>query len=509
MLIKQVNIQEAVAKNGNLDHAVYKFLSLNRLLWELLLESCIWDRRIHSLLSPDTLLVDSGVTEEATGEQKNLKIDDPAGERNVWNDGIMGKSDTSFDRDANSQELGTSLENGYSTKKIPVEGSVDESEGTDTSVVVEGVETPTGHSLNAKRVTSQETNLMPDDSSHHSSDDGHRENFPVSEHVQVERTVPISSSVNCDSIVNSNLMKKLTLLQSLSSELECSNRWFWAPFAEIKELDVKDLQRIYLQKFESISSYTAEHLPTIYQLITEEGQRLHISLGSDVYIVSDYEGELSSIIACALAQLKDLPLHAEVSSDDSKGVGSTVYKTIDSLHSFTRIPTFSSSTWSSTSSSDSDSVHSTLDESRFSSFDGSSLLDSLVTPGALHPVVHLGAGRSLGKDRYTVLCPYAKQFRDLRSLCCPSELDYIASLSRCRHWDAKGGKSKSFFAKTLDDRLIIKEIKKTEFESFMKFAEDYFKHMQKSYELGNQTCLAKVLGIYQVYTNLNLFLPAL
>lgn len=440
-------------------------------------------------------MVDSGVTEEAVGEQMKLKI----GEGNVWNDGIMGKSDIVLDKDANTQELNTSVENEYSTKEIPVEGSVEESEGADpfnTSIVVEGVETPTGDGSNAKRLTSQETNLMPGGSSHCCSDDGHAENFPVPEHLQVDRTVPISSNVNCDSIANSNLLKKTKLLNSLSSDLEYSKRWFWAPFADIRERDVKEIQRIYLQKFESTSSYTAEHLPTIYQLITEEGQRLHIPLGSDAYIVSDYEGELSSIIACALVQLKDLPLHAEISSDDVKGVGSIAYKTIESLHSFARIPTISSSTWSSPGSSDSDSVHSSLEDSRISSFDGSSLLESLVTPGALHPVVPLG--KSLGKDRYTVLCPYAKQFRDLRSCCCPSELDYIASLGRCRNWDAKGGKSKSFFAKTLDDRLIIKEIKKTEFESFMKFAEDYFKYMKQSFELGNQTCLAKVLGIYQV-----------
>ncbi|KAL2466345.1 putative 1-phosphatidylinositol-3-phosphate 5-kinase FAB1D [Abeliophyllum distichum] len=65
-------------------------------------------------------------------------------------------------------------------------------------------------------------------------------------------------------------------------------------------------------------------------------------------------------------------------------------------------------------------------------------------------------------------------FLQLRDRCCPSEVDYIASLSRCRNWDAKGGKSKSFFAKTLDNRFIIKEIKRTEFDSFMKFEIKWF-----------------------------------
>ncbi|PPD68507.1 hypothetical protein GOBAR_DD34618 [Gossypium barbadense] len=136
--------------------------------------------------------------------------------------------------------------------------------------------------------------------------------------------------------------------------------------------------------------------------------------------------------------------------------------------------------------------------SRFSSFDGLSLLDSLVPPDAHNIEVPLGVSKSLGKGKYSVFCLYANQFRDLRERCCPSELDYIASLSRCRNWDAKGGKSKSFFAKTLDDRFIIKEIKKTEYESFQKFALHYFKYMNQSFESGSQTCLAKVLGIYQV-----------
>jgi 1-phosphatidylinositol-3-phosphate 5-kinase len=50
----------------------------------------------------------------------------------------------------------------------------------------------------------------------------------------------------------------------------------------------------------------------------------------------------------------------------------------------------------------------------------------------------------------------------------------------------------------MDDRFIIKQIKKTEFESFIKFAPEYFKHVYHSLDTGSQTCLAKILGIYQV-----------
>lgn len=107
------------------------------------------------------------------------------------------------------------------------------------------------------------------------------------------------------------------------------------------------------------------------------------------------------------------------------------------------------------------------------------------------------------KSKYTVVCIYAKQFRDLRKICCPSELAYISSLSRCKSWNAQGGKSKVFFAKTMDDRFIIKQIKKTEFDSFLKFGLEYFKHFGVSQVSSNPTCLAKILGIYQVKENRN------
>eukprot|EP00252_Welwitschia_mirabilis_P006933 TRINITY_DN1789_c0_g1_i11.p1 TRINITY_DN1789_c0_g1~~TRINITY_DN1789_c0_g1_i11.p1 ORF type:complete len:1967 (+),score=353.98 TRINITY_DN1789_c0_g1_i11:165-6065(+) len=104
----------------------------------------------------------------------------------------------------------------------------------------------------------------------------------------------------------------------------------------------------------------------------------------------------------------------------------------------------------------------------------------------------------LGKVKYSVICYYAKQFEELRKKCCPHEMDFIRSLSRCKKWGAQGGKSNVFFAKTLDDRFIIKEVTKTELHSFTKFAPDYFSYLSESLSTGSPTCLAKILGIYQV-----------
>ncbi|GKU90189.1 hypothetical protein SLEP1_g4219 [Rubroshorea leprosula] len=100
-----------------------------------------------------------------------------------------------------------------------------------------------------------------------------------------------------------------------------------------------------------------------------------------------------------------------------------------------------------------------------------------------------------GKVEFSVTCYFAKQFDSLRKKCCPSEVDFLRSLSRCQKWSAQGGKSNVYFAKSLDERFIIKQVKKTELESFVEFAPEYFKYLSSQ----SPTCLAKVLGIYQVY----------
>lgn len=104
------------------------------------------------------------------------------------------------------------------------------------------------------------------------------------------------------------------------------------------------------------------------------------------------------------------------------------------------------------------------------------------------------------KVKFSVTCYFAKQFNSLRKKCYPGEFDYMRSLSRCKKWNAQGGKSNVYFAKSLDERFIIKQVTKTELDSFEQFAPHYFKYMMQSINDGSPTCLAKVLGIYQVRT---------
>ncbi|KAE9607293.1 putative 1-phosphatidylinositol-3-phosphate 5-kinase [Lupinus albus] len=107
----------------------------------------------------------------------------------------------------------------------------------------------------------------------------------------------------------------------------------------------------------------------------------------------------------------------------------------------------------------------------------------------------LGAG---GKVNFSVNCYFAKQFDSLRRKCCPNKVDFVRSLSRGQRWTAQGGKSNVYFAKSLDERFIIKQVTKTELDSFGEFSPQYFKYLMDSMNSGGPTCLAKILGIYQV-----------
>ncbi|CAM0882758.1 unnamed protein product [Alopecurus aequalis] len=102
------------------------------------------------------------------------------------------------------------------------------------------------------------------------------------------------------------------------------------------------------------------------------------------------------------------------------------------------------------------------------------------------------------KAKFSVICYFEKHFAALRKKCCPKDIDYIRSLSRCKRWSAQGGKSNVYFARTLDERFIIKQVTKTELDSFVEFAPQYFKYIMESLTSGSPTCLAKIVGLYQV-----------
>ncbi|KAM7187947.1 putative phosphatidylinositol-4-phosphate 5-kinase [Naviculisporaceae sp. PSN 640] len=92
---------------------------------------------------------------------------------------------------------------------------------------------------------------------------------------------------------------------------------------------------------------------------------------------------------------------------------------------------------------------------------------------------------------------YAEQFDALRRKCGVADR-IIESLSRCLKWDSKGGKTKSVFLKTLDDRLVMKSLSPIETSAFLKFAPSYFSIMAEALFHDLPSVIAKMLGFFQV-----------
>ena len=61
------------------------------------------------------------------------------------------------------------------------------------------------------------------------------------------------------------------------------------------------------------------------------------------------------------------------------------------------------------------------------------------------------------------------------------ERSYILSLSSAYSWAASGGKSGASFARTLDDRFVIKCISRTELQMFLDCAPAYFEYLSKAF----------------------------
>uniref|UniRef100_A0A1J3GUN0 1-phosphatidylinositol-3-phosphate 5-kinase n=1 Tax=Noccaea caerulescens TaxID=107243 RepID=A0A1J3GUN0_NOCCA len=408
-------------KAKTIDDVSHKLLRLNRMRWELLLQALIWNYRLQSLLLPDRLL--------PSGEKKRNE----EGEKTVSEAGMTRYENK--DRVSDSDSKGCTEVPPVEAKEIPIFGGDNDQ--------MEGSNVETTSPINNHFDTHLAVNI-------HSTNEQ-----------EADKSIPVTGGDSLDGEATA----------SNESVILGWDEWFWRPFEELRLKPIVDVEKEYLLKFEYVNNFTQENLQTVNQIITEEGSRLRISLRDDDFIVSDYEDELSSLIACALAHLSSeennrLPL--------SRCIHGSLEGFLDK---------------------DQDSKQTAEREaSRFAS-ESTNRLETLPPPEVL---VTFGSLKSVGKPKYSIVCLYPDDFRDLRKRCCSSELDYIASLSRCKPWDAKGGKSKSVFAKTLDDRYIVKEIKKTEYESFVKFAPEYFKYMKDSYDLGNQTCLAKVLGIHQV-----------
>ncbi|XP_055998370.1 1-phosphatidylinositol 3-phosphate 5-kinase-like isoform X3 [Ostrea edulis] len=115
------------------------------------------------------------------------------------------------------------------------------------------------------------------------------------------------------------------------------------------------------------------------------------------------------------------------------------------------------------------------------------------------PLLHIQLQFSDSTAKFYCKIYFAEQFRQLRKLIFPQgEEMFIRSLSRCKLWEAKGGKSGSAFCKTHDNRFILKQMSSTEVEIFEKFGFEYFQYISKCYVEQRPTALAKIVGAFRI-----------
>ncbi|KAF9616143.1 hypothetical protein IFM89_028609, partial [Coptis chinensis] len=233
----------------------------------------------------------------------------------------------------------------------------------------------------------------------------------------------------------------------LSDNLEDSAVWSGMPFQTF----YYSFNKIYsgiIPKFDTLSDYNPVYVSSFRELKRQSRARLLFPVGVNDTVVPIYDQEPTSIISYTLLSPD---YHAQM-LDERERLNSAVSLP---LHDSTNI-----NLRHSLDGATSESFRSfgSTDDS-FLSKSGSrssQVLDPLFYTKALHVRVSFTGDGPLGKVKYTVTCFYAKRFEALRSTCCPSELDFVKSLARCKKWVAQGGKSNAFFAKTLDDRFIVK-----------------------------------------------------
>jgi 1-phosphatidylinositol-3-phosphate 5-kinase len=119
---------------------------------------------------------------------------------------------------------------------------------------------------------------------------------------------------------------------------------------------------------------------------------------------------------------------------------------------------------------------------------------SLKRPTGMHVKYQFAEGSA----RMTCQIFYAEQFDALRRMCGVADR-FVESLSRCLKWDSKGGKTKSVFLKTLDERFILKSLSPSETSSFLRFAPDYFGLMAEALFRDLPSVIAKMFGFFRVY----------
>ncbi|TFK90728.1 hypothetical protein K466DRAFT_516707 [Polyporus arcularius HHB13444] len=125
---------------------------------------------------------------------------------------------------------------------------------------------------------------------------------------------------------------------------------------------------------------------------------------------------------------------------------------------------------------------------------------SAEAPSFIDERPHIKYDWTIGKRlRFSCTVYYAKQFDQLRKRCGVEDV-FLKSMARSENWAAEGGKSKSNFWKTTDNRFIIKTLVNAwnvaDLQVLIDLGPSYFKYMEAT--ASRPTVLAKLLGFYTV-----------
>ncbi|OMO86387.1 Zinc finger, FYVE-type [Corchorus olitorius] len=513
----QESFQEMLSKEVKVGQPVIDILEINKLRRQILFLSYVWDQRlIHAFSSINNIqevmsssipklglkpvssvdkLVEMNISpklsKSLTSSNSALvetkpdininqggnagEISEPGGdhkERGMEQELNNRKEAEPSISDANTSEKSDSLESGKVVRRALSEGEFPimanlsdtlEAAWTGESHPASTVPKENGYSV-PDSVVADTSTALNSDMGNHTSDRGEAEVAP-----SPQSALPTKGSEN----------------------LEKSMSWASMPFPNFHSSFNKNAS-FNAQKL-SISEYNPVYVSSFRELERQSGARLLLPVGVNDTVVPVYDDEPTSIIAYALvssdyhSQMSDLERPKDAADS---AVSSSIFESMNLL-SLSSFNDSSSDTYRSFGSGDESILSLSGSHSSLAS-------DPLLYTKDFHARVSFTDDGPLGKVKYSVICYYAKRFESLRRTCCPSELDFIRSLSRCKKWGAQGGKSNVFFAKTLDDRFIIKQVTKTELESFIKFGPAYFKYLSESISTRSPTCLAKILGIYQV-----------
>ncbi|UZJ55341.1 hypothetical protein CBS101457_004661 [Exobasidium rhododendri] len=112
---------------------------------------------------------------------------------------------------------------------------------------------------------------------------------------------------------------------------------------------------------------------------------------------------------------------------------------------------------------------------------------------------HIKQSIECGDMKISCISWFAEDFLKLRQKW-NINADFIESMSRCKHLNMMGGKSKSGFYLTLDGKWIAKQLLNVwsvdEKEAFLEFAPAYLRYMMNSAVNDCPTLLVKIAGVY-------------